>query len=262
MIGRTLNQFTALTQNTLREALSNKVLYGVIVFALLTIAATSVIGALSLHQEERLFNDLIFLASVMFLAGLSIYQGIRSLQTEIKSRTIFTVLAKPVSRTNFLVGRYIGSVVAIIIALLSIMALQALAAAIFGYELTVQHAAAYYGLFLQVAIELAVAILFSSFSSPILSSIFTGAIFVAGSLTPQLREAITYFAEKNVLVKYFAEAAMFVLPDFEKLNLSFELTHSIAIPPDYMLTITGYAIAYIGVVLSVTSLIFRRRDFS
>ena len=262
MLSRVFTQFTALTQNALREALSNKVFYGVLVFALLTISATGVVGALSLHQEERLFNDLIFFSSVLFLAGLSVYQGVRSVHQEIQSRTIFTVLTKPVSRTSFVVGKYLGAAVAILIALLGIAGLQAATAGLLGYELTVQHAYAYYGLMLQLCIVVAVAMLFSSFSSPVLSSIFAGAVFLAGSLSPQLREAVSYFAEKNSPFKYVAEAAMFILPDFEKLNLSFELTHAIFVPTDYILSMSGYAFAYVGMTLSLTCIIFSRRDFS
>jgi ABC-type transport system involved in multi-copper enzyme maturation permease subunit len=255
-------QFGAITKNTLLEAFRNKLFYGVLFFALIALASTGVFGALSLHQEERVFNDVVLFAAVVFLAGLTIYQGIRTIHREIETRTIFTVLSKPVSRSSFVFGKYIGSLVAIFAALLVILGLKVGALYLVGFEVVPQLFAAYYGAMLQLAIVLALTILFSTFSSPILSALFAGGIFIAGSLTPQLREAIGYFAEEGNPARYVAEAALFVLPDFDKLNLSFELTHRIPVPADYLITATGYAATYVAILLVVGCVIFARRDFS
>jgi ABC-type transport system involved in multi-copper enzyme maturation permease subunit len=255
-------QFGVLTKNTLLEAFRNKLFYGVLFFALLALSSTGVFGALSLHQEQRVFNDLVLFASVLFLAGLTIYQGGRTIHREIESRTIFTVISKPVSRAQFIIGKYLGSLVAITVALVVILALKVTAASIVGFEVTSQLFAAYYGVLLQMSIVLALTIFFSTFSSPILSALFAGGVFIAGSLTPQLREAISYFAKSDNPARYVGEAAVFVLPDFEKLNLSFELTHQIDVPATYLLTATAYAATYVAILLLLGCIVFGRRDFS
>jgi ABC-type transport system involved in multi-copper enzyme maturation permease subunit len=255
-------QFGALTKNTVLEAVRNKLLYGVLLFALLVLASTGVFGALSLHQEERVFNDLVLAFSTIFLAGLATYQGVRAMHKEMETRTIFTVISKPISRSIFIIGKYLGSLAALGLALAIIVALKVGAAAIVGFELTPQLGWAYYAVFLQLTIVVAVAIFFSSFSSPLLSGLLTLGVFVGGSLTPQLREAIAYFAEQQNPARYVAEGALWVLPDLEKLNLSFELTHDIAVPASYLLVATGYAATYAGVVLLLACLIFERREFS
>jgi ABC-type transport system involved in multi-copper enzyme maturation permease subunit len=255
-------QFGVLTKNTLLEAFRNKLFYGVLFFALLALSSTGVFGALSLHQEERVFNDLVLFASVLFLAGLTIYQGGRTIHREVESHTIFTVISKPVSRAQFIIGKYLGSLVAIAVALALILALKMAAAYIVGFEVTSTLFAAYFGVFLQLAILLALTIFFSTFSSPILSALFSGGVFIAGSLTPQLREAIDYFAKNDNPARYVGEAAVFVLPDFEKLNLSFELTHQIEVPASYLWTATGYGATYVTILLILGCVVFGRRDFS
>lgn len=257
-----LRQFGVLTRNTLLEAFRNKIFYGVLFFALIALGSTGVFGALSLHQQVRVFNDLVLFAAVLFLAGLTIYQGIRTLQREIETRTIFTVLSKPVSRSNFIIGKYIGSLAAIAVAMGLILGLKLVAMLIVGFEITPQLFAAYFGALLQLAIVLALTILFSTFSSPILSALFSGGIFIAGSLTPQMREAVDYFAKEQNPARYIGEAALFVLPDFDKLNLSFELTHQIPVPSGYLWGATAYAATYIGLLLLGGCVVFSRRDFS
>jgi ABC-type transport system involved in multi-copper enzyme maturation permease subunit len=255
-------QFGVLTKNTLLEAFRNKLFYGVLFFALIALSSTGVFGALSLHQEERVFNDLVLFASVLFLAGMTIYQGGRTIHREVESHTIFTVISKPVSRSQFIIGKYLGSLVAITVALVVIVALKVAAAYFVGFEITSQLFAAYYGVLLQLSILLALTIFFSTFSSPILSALFSGGVVIAGSLTPQLREAISYFAKNDNPARYVGEAAVFVLPDFEKLNLSFELTHQIDIPSTYLLTATAYAATYVAILLLIGCVVFGRRDFS
>lgn len=255
-------QFGVLTKNTLLEAFRNKLFYGVLFFALIALSSTGVFGALSLHQEERVFNDLVLFSTVLFLAGLTVYQGVRTIHREIETRTIFTVISKPVSRAHFIVGKYLGSLAAVSVALVVIVALKVTAASLVDFEVTSQLYAAYYGVLLQMALLLALTIFFSTFSSPILSALFSGGVFIAGSLTPQLREAIAYFAKQGNPARYVAEAAVFVLPDFEKLNLSFELTHRVDVPSSYLVTATAYSATYVAILLLLGCVIFAQRDFS
>lgn len=255
-------QMSVLTKNTLLEAFRNKLYYAVLLFALLTLASTGVFGALSLHQEERVFNDLILFVSLLFLAGLSVYQGVRTIHREIETRTVFTVVSKPVSRTQFVVGKYLGSFIALFVALTSIVLLTIAAALIMGYSISPEFFAAYYGVLLQLALVLALTVFFSSFTSPILSALCAGGVFIAGSLTPQLRDALHYFEKHHNPAHFVAQAAIFVLPDFDKLNLSFELTHKIPVPGSYLVTATLYTGTYVAILLLIACVLFARRDIA
>lgn len=259
---RVTRQCAALALNTIREALSNRLLYAVALFAAVALSATGVFGALSLHQEERLFRDLVYFSSTVFLFGLATYQGVNSVTQEIQKKSVTTVLSKPVSRVTFVVGKYLGSVTVVVLGLFIIVGSKIAAALVLDFDVTRQFASAYYGLFLQLLIVSAIAILFSTLSSPLLAALITIGLTIAGSLTPQLREAAAHFAEKDNPVQLVAEAALTILPDLEKLNLSFELTHGVVVPATYLIAASGYAVLYSAIVLSLSAIVFGRQDFS
>ena len=261
-MSRTLLQFRVFITNSLLEALRNKTLYAVLAAALLTMGAASTFGALSLHQDERIFNNLVFFANMLFLVALSIYQGVTSLQREIEHKTIFTVLSKPVTRGSFLVGKYVASAAIIAVCALLMFGLKAGAALLMGYDLTATHAAAYFAAYLQLAIVVALAFFFASFSTPLLSALFTFCLFLIGSLTPQIEEAARSFAADGNPVYLLLDSILYVIPDLEKLNLSYELTHQIAVPGSYLFNAVIYTATVITFLLGAAYLLFRRRDFA
>lgn len=261
MILLMIRQIAAFTRNTLLETLRNKLLYALLFFGVAVIGATSAFGALSLHQDERVFNNLVLFANVLFLAALAIYQGVGSIQREIETRTIYTVLSKPVMRGTFLVGKFTASLTMITLCLGILFAMTLAMAAFLDYAITPQLFAAYYGLFLQLAIITAAAIFFSSFSTTLLSALFTFSVFLVGNLTPQLREAAAAFAKTGNPTRHIVDAVLWIIPDLEKLNLSFELTHKLTIPTSYLLTATGYTAVYVAFLLGGAYIVFRNRDF-
>ncbi len=261
-MSRTLLQFRVFITNTLLEALRNKTLYAVLAAALLTMGAATTFGALSLHQDERIFNNLVFFANMLFLVALSIYQGVTSLHREIEQKTIFTVLSKPVTRASFLVGKYAASAAIMAVCAILMFGLKAAAALLMGYDLTATHLAVYFAGYLQLAIVVALAFFFASFSTPLLSALFTFALFLLGSLTPQIEEASRSFRADANPVHLLLDGILYILPDLEKLNLSYELTHQIAVPGTYLLHALSYAATVIIFLLAAAYLLFRRRDFA
>lgn len=259
---RRVLQFWVFIANTLLEALRNKTLYAVLIAAVLAIAAASVLGTMSLHQDERVFNNLIFFSSMLFLVALSIYQGVTSLHREIDSKTVFTVLSKPVTRGSFLTGKYAASIVILFVCCVLMFGLKIAIALLAGYDITPTHIGVYYAGFLQLTIVIAVAFVFASFSTPLLSALFTFCIFLIGSLTPQLRDITHQFSTEGHPAAPFLEIILWFIPDLEKLNLSYELTHHMEIPITYLVHATGYTATIIIFCLLFAHLIFSRRDFA
>lgn len=261
---RRLRQLLVFTTNTLLEAFRNNTLYAVLVAAGLAIGAAVVLGPLSLGQDERIFTNLVFFVGMMFLVALSIYQGVTTLHREIDDKTIFTVLSKPVTREAFLVGKYTASVVVVTVCAMLMFGLKSIFAVLLGYELTTIHLGVYFAGVLQLIIVVAVGFFFSTFSAsgPFLSALFTFSIFVIGSLTPQIENASSEFAADGNPVHFLLDATLWVVPDFEKLNLSYELTYQMEIPGSYFLHATGYTSSVVIFILLLSHLIFSRRDFS
>ena len=261
---RRLRQLRVFTTNTMVEAFRNKTLYAVMIAAVLAMAAANIFGAVSLRQDERIFNNFILFAGMLFLSFVAIYQGVTTIHREVDTKTIFTVVSKPVTRGSFLVGKYVASSVILGVCTVLMFGLASVVALSLGYEITALHVGVYYAVLLQLLMIVAIGFLFSTFSisGPLLSALFTFSIFLIGNLTPQLENASREFAADGNPLHHFLDITLLIVPDLEKYNLSYELTHKLEVPTSYFLHATGYALTVIVFSLLIAHLIFSRRDFA
>ncbi len=173
----------AVAGNTLREAVRNRVLYTLVFFALGMIGLGVVLSTLSYVEQERILQDVGLAAIRIFGVAIAIFVGVGLIHKEVERRTIHTILSKPVARAEFLLGKYLGLVATLWlqVAIMSLgFAVVSLAA---GAELTSRHAAALSLVAVELAVMVGVATLFSSFTTPLLASLFSCGIFVAGTLS-------------------------------------------------------------------------------
>lgn len=255
-------QNRAFAYSSILEAFRNKIFFVVLVVAALAMGLAAAFGTLSLHQEERLFNNLVFFVGMLFLVILAIYQGVTSISQELSTKTVLTVLAKPVTRTSFLLGKYAANIAVLFISSILLFSLKSLIAAFLGYELHLQQLLVYLAGFYQLAIILALSSLFATFSGPFISALCTSLIFIAGNLTPQMATAAAEFRSTQNPAAYLLTIAQYIIPDFEKLNLSFELTYRVPIPWTYMVHGVVYTASTSALLLGISALIFARRDLS
>jgi len=208
--------------------------------------------------------------SVMSLSGLliSIFVGISLVQKEIKGRTVLTLLSKPISRASFIVGKYIGllAVVAVHLALLTCIYYLMLLAT--NSEPSLSLLTAIYLIFCEMAVVIAVALLFSSFSSTVLSALFTLGVYFAGHLSNQLLEQVRFASRMGEMsgtsTVIFEKAAVVihaVFPGLYRYNVTNYVVHGVALPDMYVFWNTVYAVGYVGVFLAIASWWFSRRDF-
>ena len=261
---RRARQFLVFTTNTLLEALRNKTIYAVIIASVLAMSMATTLGALSLQQDERVFNNLVYFVGMLFLVAIAIFQGVTAIHREIDTKTIFTVLSKPVPRGSFLLGKYVASAAILTFCAILMFGLKSLGALAIGYEVTAIHLSVYYAGLLQLFIILAVGFFFSTFSvsGPLLSALFTFCIFLIGTLTPQLQNVSRELSIDGNPAHHLLDITLYIVPDLEKLNLSYELAHRIDIPFSYLGHATLYAATTIAFLMLVSLLIFSRRDFA
>lgn len=244
--------------NTFRENLRDKLLYNLLIFALLMIGSSLILMRLTLGEFHRLILD-IGLGSINFFGVLiAIFVGIGLVSKEIEKKTIYTIVSKPVARFQFLLGKYLGLSLTLLINT-AIMA-GGLLAVLYVQEVPI-HAVLFKALGLIVVefmVITAVALLFSTFSSATFSAIFTLALYVIGHLTPDLKA----FGEKmGGLEKTILEGMYYVLPNLDRFNLKGHVTHQLDVPAGDLLVIGLYGMAYTAFLLTVASVIFQRRDF-
>ncbi len=244
--------------NTFRENLRDKLLYNLLIFALLMIGSSLILMRLTLGEFHRLILD-IGLGSINFFGVLiAIFVGIGLVSKEIEKKTIYTIVSKPVARFQFLLGKYLGLSLTLVINT-AIMA-AGLLAVLYFQDVPV-HSVLFKALsmiMLEFMVITAVALLFSTFSSATLSAIFTLAIYVIGHLTPDLKA----FGQKMEGVgRTVLEGMYYILPNLNRFNLKGHVTHQLDVPTGDLLMIAAYGIAYTAFLLMLASVIFQRRDF-
>ncbi len=249
----------AVAANTFREAIRNRVLYILLAFAIVLIAASMVLSSLSYVEQTRILQNLAFGAMRLFGIVIAIAVGINLIHREVDRRTVYTILSKPVSRTAFLIGKYLG-LVATIWLLVAIMAVAfALTSWVGDAPLGLGHLAAVALVGLELAVVVGLATLFSAFTTPMLAALFTTGITAAGHLTRDLLALAAASGDPGVeaVTRWLHR----VLPDLESFNLTLHAVHHLPITASDVVLPVFYAIAYTSVLLLLASLIFQRRDF-
>ncbi|MFO0775795.1 MAG: ABC transporter permease [Nitrospiraceae bacterium] len=245
--------------NTFRENLREKLLYNLLIFALLMIGSSILISRLTLGDFDRLILD-IGLASInIFGVLIAIFVGIGLVSKEIEKKTIYTIVSKPVPRYEFLVGKFCGLAITLfvntcvmVVGLLGVLWFMHVAVEpILFQSLSL--------IYLECLVVTAVALLFSTFSSATLSAIFTLAIFVIGHLSGDLR----LFGKKFMgdAGQGFLNALYYTLPNLERFNLKGHVIHHLPFSGTDMALTLAYGLTYSALLLLVASLIFQKRDF-
>jgi ABC-type transport system involved in multi-copper enzyme maturation permease subunit len=244
--------------NTFRENLRDKLLYNLLFFALLMIGSSLLLMRLTLGEFHRLLLD-IGLGSVnIFSVLIAIFVGIGLVSKEIDKKTIYTIVSKPVARFEFLLGKFFGLTITLLVNMLIMTAglLAVLMAQSVPIEAVLFKAIGL--ILLECMVVTAVALLCSTFTSATLSAIFTLAIYVIGHLTADLK---TFGQKMDGLGRSVLEGMYYLLPNLERFNLKGNVTHHIDVPLNELVLIVTYGMAYAAFLLLLASVIFQRRDF-
>lgn len=254
-----LVRIATLAANTVREAVRNRVLYTLVFFALLLIGTGVLLSTLSYVEEERILQDVGIAAIRMFGAAIAIFVGIGLIHNEVDRRTIYTILSKPLSRTEFLLGKYFGLLATLVLQLIIMGAAFAICSLLTKAPLTTTHAAALVLVAMEIALVVALATLFSVFTSPTLASLFTVGLYLIGHLTRNLRDLGQH--SEVAAVREITTLLHRVLPDLESFNLSTQAVHGLSIAASDVWLPIIYGTGYVVLVLYAASVIFERRDF-
>jgi len=246
--------------NTFREAVRDRVLYNLIAFALLLSGAAILVGQISIDIERLVVVNLGLTAVSLFGVVIAIFIGIGLVSKEMEKRTLYTVLSRPVGRWEFLVGKFLGLTGTLFVNTF-FMAIGVLAALLY-----VSHKfhssdrwilVALFFIVLQFLILCSLALLFSSFSSPLLSAVFAFSLFVIGSFAEDLRG---FARMSHGLTQWLATAAAYLVPNFSALNVIGQVAHEQPVSAHLIAYNTAYALAYSAMAISGAVLIFQRRN--
>ena len=255
-----LNRIFSIAKNTFREAVRDRVLYNLVLFVLLIIACAILLGDLTDGQEARTIVNIGLNAMLLFGAFIAIFVGVGLVSKEIEKRTVFAIFAKPIRRSEFVAGKYLGLCLTLLVNVAIMGAGVSLALLYVGdRNLVFTIWGSIFLIFLELCILTAVAILFSSFSSPALSALLAFFVFMIGHLSSSLRELAVGIGSRSAA--YFFEAVYFLLPNLA--HYSFRTEAANGLVPNAPMLIGGvlYALVYTTILLAVSMVVFSRRNF-
>jgi Cu-processing system permease protein len=248
-------------RNTFREAVRDRVLYNLVLFAFLMIASAVVVGQISMDIETVVMVSLGLSAISLIGLLIAVFMGVGLVSKEIDKRTLHAVLAKPLRRWEFLLGKFAGLVLTLAVNTAA-MALGLFAALWFVKHSIVRDDAvvlvAVYFILLKLMLVVALAMLFSCFTSPLLALLFTGGLYLAGLFVSELRSLqVTNLTPQ--MQKFFAVIS-YVLPNFGNYDVMGAAAHGRGIAGMLILHNTLYTVLYCAIVLSAAAVIFSRKD--
>ena len=249
----------AIAINTFREAVQDKVLYTLLAFALVVIVGSLLVGSLTLGEEVKIIKDMGLAAISLFGTLIAIFVGVGLVYREIDKKTIYTILSKPIHRYEFLLGKFLGLVLTLFVELAVMTGGLLVLLAVYEGGIDLGLLKGVLLLFFELLVVIAIALLFSSFSTPILSGIFTLALYVIGHLLRELR--LIGGGAASDAARWLVRAAYYLLPDLETFNVRAEVAHGEPVPWGYVAWAVVYGLVYLAAVLFLTSFIFSRRDF-
>jgi Cu-processing system permease protein len=258
--------------NVFRESVRDKVPYNLVFFAVLLIAVSYLLGELTAGQDVKIIKDLGLAAMSLFGLFIAVFIGIGLVSKEVERRSIYSLLSKPIRRQEFIVGKYLGLVLTLLVnlavmtiayyAVLGVMAWTAGSWMRPEWEAPALDPAllkAVGMIFLQLMIVTAVALLFSTFSSPILAAALTFGIFIVGHFNGDLRHFENVVQSRPLI--YLARTMYYLLPNLAPFDVKAAVVHAQRVPMDLLMLNTLYAVLYITALMVAATLIFLRRDF-
>lgn len=254
------SRITSISSNTFREAVRDRVLYNLIAFAVLMCGAAILVGQVSVGIERLVVVNLGLTAVSLFGTVIAIFIGIGLVSKEIDKRTLYTVLSRPVQRWQFIVGKFFGLVGTLVVNTF-FMAIGVFAALLWvskHFQATDGWLfVAVYFIVLQFLIITALALLFSSFSSPLLSAVFAFSLFIIGCFADDLRG---FAGTAQGVIHWLAISVFYLMPNFSSLNVISSVAHGQPVAFAIVLANTMYALVYSAMALCGAVLIFERRN--
>ena len=255
-----LSRILSIARNTFREAVRDRVLYNLVLFVLLLVGCAILLSDLTDGQEARTIVNIGLNAMLVFGAFIAIFVGVGLVSKEIEKRTLFAVFAKPVRRHEFIIGKYLGLCLTLLVNVAVMGAGVSLALLyVRASRLAVTIWGGVFLIFLELAILTGVAILFSSFSTPALSALLTFFVFVIGHLSSSLRDLAAGLESQAAV--FFFEVIFYLMPNLA--HYSFRTESALGMVPTGSMLAGAilYGLVYAGILLTVSSVIFSRRNF-
>jgi ABC-type transport system involved in multi-copper enzyme maturation permease subunit len=253
-----LSRIRAVARNTYRETVRDRLFYLVGVFGLIMIASTAVLSPLTIGAQEKIVIDVGLGAMTLFGLLVTVLVGSNMVRKELDKRTVTTVLAKPLSRREYLLGKFLGLNLTLV-AMLAIMAVMFVAVILVtSAHLDLRFLAAFYLAYLELVVITAAVVLFSTLVSPPLAAVATLMLFVIGHLSESLRSFGALLG--SPLQARLLDLVYYVVPNLEIFNVRGAVVHGDPVAAEQLMLATLYGLGYAAILLIVAGAVFARKE--
>ena len=254
-----MSKIWAIALNTFREAVRDRILYAILAFAVVMIASTFVLATIGVGMGPKIIRDVGLGFISIFGTLIAVFIGIGLVHKEIDRRTIYTIISKPIHRWQFILGKYLGLVLTLFVNV-TVMTAALLGITFLGEGLwDLRLGVASVMIFLELMVVTGIAVLFSAFSTPALSAIFTLSFFAIGRLLEDVRVFGEVYAGQ--IGQRIIEGLYYLLPNLSRFNISAEVVHGLPLADVVSGMTILYGFLYVLALLSLTAVVFQRRDF-
>jgi len=254
-----MKKLFAITLYTFQDAVRNKILYSILFFAVVLILLTVIMGAASLHQDERVVKDVGLFAISLFAHVIAIFLSVTTLYQELQGKTIFTTLSKPVPRPIYFFGKFLGMAVTLFVQLGLMAVFLTGVMFIRGDAIPLTYFYALWLTFISSLIVASFGTFFSSFSTPYVSGFITLGMWIVGSLIQELSGYL--WRIEDALPLFLLKGVVALAPDLNLFNLTTQLTYGYAVSAKYVFSASSYGLFYCLILLISGAMVFQKRDF-
>ena len=254
------NNIIAIAKNTFRETVRDRILLSALVVIVAIILFTLFIASISLEQNTKMIIDFSMTAIYGLQMFVAIFIGSMLIYKEIERRTFFLLLPKPITRTEIVIGKCVGlTLTTIVVTLLSTFVLLVILYLESGQLFLYPILLSVFLSTLEAILLILISILFSGITSPILAAVSTISIFLVGHAGETFR--YIFMMNKSPSIEMLARFIYYIFPNLEKFNVRNDIVYG-TLPSPSMISITIlYAIAYALLLLVITQITFKKKDF-
>lgn len=249
---------TALAVSTFRETVRDRIFYLVAVFGFVMLASTAVLSPLTVGAQGKIMSDVGLASMVVFGLLVVIFVGSNMVHKEMDKGTIMTILSKPIGRREYLMGKFVGLNLTLLVMLAVMGVIFLLMLFMAPGTFSFRFLGAFYLTFLELMLINAVVILFSTCVSPVLAAVFTLGAFMVGHLSESIRDFGQL--QGGVIQQRISEIVYYMTPNLEIFNIRGALVHGDALSGQHLLLATVYGLAWTGLLLLLAGAIFARKE--
>jgi ABC-type transport system involved in multi-copper enzyme maturation permease subunit len=253
-----MQKILAIALNTFRESIRDRIFYSLLAFAVIMLAFSLVLGNLTIGDEVKIIKDFGLASISLFGVLIAIFVGINLVYKEMEKRTIYVILANPIARYQFILGKYVGLSLTLLVEVLVMTAGLLILCFLKEQQVPWELFKAIIPIWLELQLILAVALFFSTFVSPFLSGMLSLSVFIIGHLTQDLKQLVTNM--DNPMLQKTANIIYYTFPNLESLNYKAHVVHGLNIPWQNFILSLSYAVLYTLLILCFTLIIFNKRD--